>query len=402
MATLKSEYKQLLLKLKPNDITASFIDTYLADKAEKVDGKLKTIPAKMKTNDTFILEAKEYFNKERVLTNVGLFIFNKFFIEESFQDVIGYVNTPIDAKVESEIEKKLSVALLNDVITVDEMVTFLNKLQWLAMQFNSIFSSSFTMNSVKPHPDVVKRKKQLLDENKEKLDNGDVITAVKIEKELTNLAKEKMKNDPGMDLYNSGARGKFSNNYKAISVIKGPIMNPTTGKWDFVSSNFIEGINKDEIHVYGNSVVTGAYPKAVGTQTSGYSAKQLTAAFQGIVLDKPGTDCGTTQYLEIVLTPWMKSDMRYRYIIENNKLVLLDDKIIDKYVGKKIKLRSPLYCKNDKLCSVCAGQMAEKLGITNIGLTTSRVATTLLNMGMKKFHDSTASINKLDINTMTL
>lgn len=402
MATLSNEYKKMLLSMKPDDITATFINDYLADRAERVDGKLKVLPAKIRTNDTFTLLPGEYFNKEKVLTNVGLFIFNKFFIEESFQKVIGYVNTPVDAKVEADIEKKLSNALLNDVITVEQMVTFLNKLQWFSKQFNSVFSNSFTMNSVKPLPEVVKRKNELLKQHSETLKNGDVVTAVKIEKELTELAKEKLKDDPGMNLYKSGARGSFNNNYKAISIIKGPVFNPSTGKWDFVSSNFVDGINKDEIPVYGNAVVTGAYPKAVGTQVSGYSAKQLTAAFQGIVLDVPGSDCGTTQYLEIKLNPWLKNDMRYRYIIERGNLVLLDDETIDKYVGKTVKLRSPLFCKGDKLCSKCAGQMCEKLGITNIGLTTSRAATSLLQMSMKKFHDTTASIVKIDINDMTL
>ena len=44
----------------------------------------------------------------------------------------------------------------------------------------------------------------------------------------------------------------------------------------------------------------------------------------------------------------------------------------------------------------------EKLGIKNIGLTTSRAATTLLNMGMKQFHDSTQSIARIDISKISL
>ena len=80
----------------------------------------------------------------------------------------------------------------------------------------------------------------------------------------------------------------------------------------------------------------------------------------------------------------------------------MDDSNIDNYVGKKIKLRSPMYCIGDKLCSKCAGLMYEKLGIKNIGLTTSRAATTLLNMGMKQFHDSTQSIARIDINKISL
>ena len=60
----------------------------------------------------------------------------------------------------------------------------------------------------------MKRKEELFKEHKEELENGDVITAVKIENELTSMAESELKGDPGMDLYNSGARGKFANNYK--------------------------------------------------------------------------------------------------------------------------------------------------------------------------------------------
>lgn len=402
VAALRAEYKTMLLKMKPTDITAEFINEYLVDKAEKKDGKVTIIPSKMKTSDTFTLLPSEYFNKTKVLTNVGLFIFNKFIVEGQFEEVLGYINTPIDNKCESKIEDKLAKALLDDVITSEQMAVFFNKLQWISMQFNSVFASSFTMKSLKPLPDVVKRKEELFKEHKEELENGDVITAVKIENELTSMAESELKGDPGMDLYNSGARGKFANNYKNISIMKGPVFNPATDRWDMVDTNFINGINKQDIPVYGNSVVTGAYPKAVGTQESGYSAKQLTAAFQGVVLDEPGSDCGTKGYLEILLTESMKSGMMYRYIIEKNKLVLMDDSNIDNYVGKKIKLRSPMYCIGDKLCSKCAGLMYEKLGIKNIGLTTSRAATTLLNMGMKQFHDSTQSIVRIDINKISL
>lgn len=402
MAMLKPEYKQMLLKMKPEDITATFIHTYLIDTAVKENGKVTIVPSKMKTSDKFDLLPSEYFNKTKVTTNVGLFIYNKFIVEESFQEVLGYIDTPINSKKLAEIESKLSKALLNDIITPEQMAIYLNKNQWLTMQFNSAFASSFTMNTIKPIPEVVARKEKLFKENKEKIDNGDVITSVKIENELLDMAKEKLKNDPGMNLYESGARGKFGNNYKNMTIMKGSVFNPATGKYDILPTNFVDGIDKKDIHVYGNSVVTGSYPKAVGTQTSGYSAKQLTAAFQGVVLDKPGSDCGTKGYLEILLTESLKKDMTYRYVIDKNKLVLLDETNINNYVGKKIKLRSPMYCIGDKICSKCAGMMYEKLGITNIGLTTSKAATSLLQMGMKNFHDSTASINKIDINNISL
>lgn len=402
MGLLSAEYKAMLLKMKPDDITAKFIDDYLTDKCKVIDKKFKEIPSKIKTYDEFTLNPGEYFNKEKITTNVGLFIYNKFLIEESFSDIVGYVNTPVTSKVYASVESKLSDALLNDVITTEEFVKYINKLQWLAMQFNTVFSNSFTMKTLKPLPKVMKEKERLIKENEKDLKAGNITNAAKIEKQLIDLAKEELKGDPGLTLYESGARGKFENNYKNNSIIKGPVKNPTTNTWDFVPTNFMDGIAKEDIPSYGNSVVTGVYPKAVGTQIGGYMSKQLTAAFQGLVIDKPDTDCGTDRYLEITITENIKKDILYRYILDGNKLVLLDNTNFNKYVNKTVKMRSAMFCIGDKICSKCAGTMFYKLGIKNIGLTTSKMGTTLVNLGMKSFHDSTVTVKKLDINKLTI
>jgi uridylate kinase len=61
-----------------------------------------------------------------------------------------------------------------------------------------------------------------------------------------------------------------------------------------------------------------------------------------------------------------------------------------------------MYCIGKKLCRACAGQMYDKLQIDNIGMTAARVSSTLLNLNMKKFHDSTAKISKININELIL
>lgn len=402
MGVLNESDKKYFLSLTPNDIDAKFIINNFADRTKRENGKFVVIPSKYKTSDTFVLEKNEYTNTEKITTNVGLFIINKFLFEENLTKVLGYINTPITSKVLSGVDDKLSNALLNDKITVDQMVTYLNKLQWISKQFNSVFSSSFTMKTLKPVPSVMKLKDKLMKENKDAIEKGDVVTAVKIETEVKKAARQELEGDPGMELYDSGARGSFDNNYKNIALMRGPVYNPTEQKWDIVDSNFMNGINKQDIPSYGNAVVGGAYPKAVGTQVSGYFTKQLNAAFQGVVLDGPDSDCGTKGYLEILITPWVKKDVLYNYIIVGNSLVLLDDTNIDKYMNTKVKMRSPMFCISDKLCRKCAGVIFDRLGIDNVGLTTAKVSSTLLNLNMKKFHNTTASVSTIDLNSITL
>lgn len=395
--------KQYFLSLKPEDITFELLVSLFADKnASTTNKKMEVKGSRFKTYDEFYLEKGEYINNSRVLTNVGLFIYNKLIVEKELSHVLGYVNDVIDKKVLNKIEDKLSDALLNDKISVMAMVNYLNKTQWIGMQFHTVISGSFTMGTLKPIPSVIATRDKLIKENKDKLANGDVVVAASIEKTLLNEAKEKLDKDSGMDMYKSGARGSFGNNYKNISVMKGPVFNPTTGEFDIVESNFMEGIRKEEIPVYANGIVTGAYPRAIGTATSGYFSKQIIAALQAVQLGKPGSDCGTKGFVLVHLTEKNYNDFRYRYIIEGSKTVLLDESNYKKYIGRDIKLRSPMYCISEKLCNKCAGEMYAKLGINNIGLTAARVSSTLLNMSLKKFHDTSSHISEIKPKEITI
>lgn len=125
--------------------------------------------------------------------------------------------------------------------------------------------------------------------------------------------------------------------------------------------------------------------------------KQLSAAFQSVVSDEPGSDCGTKEYITIEITNKNKKDYKYRYIVEGNSLVCLYPDIIDKYVGKMVKMRSPMFCHSQKYCSKCLGEYYYQLGIRNIGLTTNRVGSTLLNLSLKSMHSNVISSTIINI-----
>lgn len=258
MGILSKQYKDKLMSLKPSDITASVLMDLFADKVEKKDGKVKITPSKINTNDTFVLEANEYFNTTKVTTNAGLFIVNKLLIEEDFSKITGYINEPITKKSQEKIETKLSNALMNDLITTEQFAKYLNRLQWFSMQLNSMVSPSFTMNTIKPVKSAITLRDKMIKENKEALKNGDLVKSVEIENAVKKEARQHLDGDPGMSLYDSGARGSFDNNYKNMMLLKGPIMNPAENKYEFVGSNLMEGIKKEELPAYGTAVVNGA------------------------------------------------------------------------------------------------------------------------------------------------
>ena len=390
--------KKELLQLTPEHITYSLLMDLFGKNL--VDGKIK--PAKFLPQDVFRLNKGEYINKDTIDTTVGSFIFNKFIIEPRFSKLVGYNNDVINGKNLEKLEAKLSELLRDDKITPADFGDYLMRIQWLGNKLNEPIASSFTMRGMKPVPKVIKERDKLIKENKKALDKGDIITMSEIESKLTKMAEDEIGDDPSMDLYYSGAKGSISNNYKQLSIMKGPIMNLASGKYEFVTKNFYEGISKDEISPTGSNVVNGAFPKTCEVKDTGYKAKQMNSALQSIVLREDVQDCGSKGYIEILLTETVAKKCNDRYIIDGNKTVLLTSENMSKYIGKRVKLRSILYCGCDYgVCLTCAGLSFKKIGINVVGLTGSALTGSLVNIKMKSFHDTSVKTNVIDLNDIT-
>lgn len=131
----------------------------------------------------------------------------------------------------------------------------------------------------------------------------------------------------------------------------------------------------------------------------GYQNKIMCTSFQSSRIDEKGSDCGTKLFYEFELTDKNYSKFKYRILKDpkTGRLTELNDDNKSEYIGKIVKMRSPLYCKGDKICNMCAGNYFYKLGIENIGLLTNTIGGTLLNKSMKAFHDSTVHLTTIDI-----
>lgn len=144
----------------------------------------------------------------------------------------------------------------------------------------------------------------------------------------------------------------------------------------------------------------------VGTQVSGYMAKQLLAGFQGETLGEKDSDCGSLRTLKVKITKNNANKYIYRYIVEGNKTLLLTEENIKDYIGKEVNMRSPMFCagygKTKCLCNKCAGDYYYMLGNKNIGLVTSKCATTITQMNLSLFHKNVVTTQKIDPDDMLL
>lgn len=251
------EEKKMLLALDEQELNYDKFLSFFGSTISRAGGKVTKKASKFEPTDILMLKKGEYFNDKDIQTTVGRFLYNKFIVEKDLQDVLGYINEPVNGDKLGDIESDLSKALLSDAITSEQMIRYLNHTQWLGMQLHTVICGSYTLGVLKPIPEMQKHRDKRLKEEKHKLENGDVMTAVKIEKECLDISVKHIEKDPGMDIFRAKARGNIGNNYKNISVMKGPVYNPNTGVFELVQSNFMEGVRKEELAIHGNAIVTG-------------------------------------------------------------------------------------------------------------------------------------------------
>lgn len=390
------ELIKYLLNLSENDcLTLSTMMNLLGDFG---DGE------KCKPYDYFQVPANSYGsegkrNKKAFTTTVGLWIFNKAFIEKDLFDLFQYINEPITKKVHGKINNQLSYAVLEDKISLDVLKRFEQKVQKF-MPLVSVLSASYTDKMLTITESIDKKKKELLKKYKNEIDNQDPKVMSTIEKELLDYSKELLKDDPSMDMFDSGARASFGNNFKNMFVSKGAIKNPDPDKgYDIITSSYMDGITKEEYPAFAASLSAGPYSRAKKTETGGYWEKEFLRAFQHLKLLSAGTDCGTTKTLKVYLTDKNIDGWMYSYIVDNNRLVELTSENKSRYLNKEVKIRFSAFCeaKEGYFCNKCAGNLFYRLGIENVGSATPQIPSKIKNLLMKKFHDSVINFSDMDI-----
>lgn len=338
-------------------------------------------------------------NKKPFYTTVGLWIFNRAFIEQDLFDLFKYINEPISKKVHGKINNKISYAVLEDKITIDQLKRFEMKIQKF-MPLVSVLSASYTDKMLTISKDIESKKKELLKKYSKGLEEKDPKVMDQIEKELLDYSKEILKDDPSMDMFNSGARASFGNNFKNMFISKGAIKNPDPNKgYDLITSSYMEGISKEDYPAFAASLSAGPYSRAKKTETGGYWETLFKRAYQHIQLLPAKSDCGTSKTLKVFLTESNIDGWMYSYILDNGKYVELTSETRSKYLNKEVKFRFTAFCeaKDGYFCNKCAGNLFYRLGITNIGSTTPQIPSRVKVLLMKKFHDSTIGFTEMDV-----
>ena len=151
-----------------------------------------------KPYDYFQVPANTYGNNKKnknpFYTTVGLWIFNKAFIEQDLFDLFHYIDEPISKKIHGKINNELSYAVLEDKISLDVLKRFEMKVQKF-MPLVSVLSASYTDKMLTITGDINKKKKELLKKYDDGIKKQDPKVMSQIESELLDYAKEILKDD---------------------------------------------------------------------------------------------------------------------------------------------------------------------------------------------------------------
>ena len=388
--------KEKILSAPIESIGKSFLEDLFASYHDKKTNEFREAP--FDPTWKFTLTNAEYkWVDGSVDTTLGLLFFNRFILERTnIIQHLHYWNKPINAKNLKNLNNLINNLVLTDQIDTKTLGSgYIDSRDQLGFWCASFLSVAITAGLIKPMENVNKRKKELFEKYKDELQKANAVEQTMIcnaiEKELMGIVRENLKDDPGYDLYASGD-GNLDNNYKTINVMRGAVYNNITKRYDVVQSSLMDGIKKQDIPAFSNSVLAAAYPSAVGTAQAGEMSKIILALLQSEQIDPDrNSDCGTTSTIPITITDFNKQYMLFRNINVNGKIVTINLNNVSQFVGKTVRMYSYQCCLNNHICAKCAGPQFHNLGVTKNGLLSSQITQKVLNLKLKAKHDLSQS-----------
>lgn len=330
------------------------------------------------------------FNK----TTLGRVVFNEV-VFNHFSDHKFINETCNKSRIYKEISY-YSNKLIKKEITIDDYKYMINKLDQLSFGICTLTGASLSYNMlIKDDPEFDAKREEIKAKYQDRIDKGDIGAMGEFEEEVIKWSKIHYKDDPMMDVYESGAKGNWGTHFKNLKVSVGASPSPD-GNMSIIQSSLKDGLTTAEVLDATNMQIFGAGGRALETMQGGYKVKMMQAAFQSTY--GTSNDCGSTRYLTTIEDK--ASNLIGRHIIENGKEIVITADNVDKYIGKPLARRSPLYCKNkDGLCRHCLGELLFELtrdDKVNIGFFMSDIGSKLLGLSMKSTHDMNQKVSVID------
>lgn len=165
---------------------------------------------------------------------------------------------------------------------------------------------------------------------------------------------------------------------------------------DLITNSLREGWSVDKLPTMINSLRAGSFNRGQQTELGGVVFKELLRASANIRLLEE--DCGTKLGLAFFATEKTKHQLiGYNTIGEDGKTTMIDEDNYGQYLGKKVILRTPMYCKHEQTdyCTNCAGRNLTRTP-TAASVAISDYGSVFLSIFLKSFHGKALTTKYLD------
>lgn len=315
--------------------------------------------------------------KEDMVTTYGIVLANMILLWYPFSGKMAFTSKVIGGWIEDEILEQLKDNPKEgetedpDAIYVYELEKLGEACGFLA-SLSTVFASSGSLGTVTVHPDVLKLRDKLVEENKDNL--TDKTTLALIEEQLVKADKASFANDKDAQDFLIGGKAYNPTRKKMYTLIGGTSGFGQGSKIDFIGGSLRDKWKVEDIPLHADEARSGSYFRGKETQFGGADVK---VAYR-MTMSMSVTDgfCGTKKGKTFTILEDTKSGKFLgRYVATANGPVEITEEVFSKLKGKSVQIYSPQFCiaEGSKLCPICVGKTysALKYGIpsavANIG-----------------------------------
>ena len=264
--------------------------------------------------------------------------------------------------INKSIKNKELLIILNDIVSKYDELTIsktLNNIKEVGFKYATLFGTSMSLDNC-----INENFKDLRNEIYSTGNIQDQLELLTNNEETLNQLKENFKYSYMIE---SGARGSWDQ-VKQIIFSRGFIAN---FEGDIISepikNSLVDGLTQQEFFNSTYGCRKGLLDVALNTGNAGYLSRKLIFACANMEIGEVD-DCGTKDYLEVYVENNQKARMLVnRYYLDNDSLKMIDKNNVNEIVGKTILIRSPIFCKNEKVCRKCYGDLYKTLNSRFIG-----------------------------------
>lgn len=369
----------------------------------KIEGSEDTSEPLCRYREKFVLRPGELANhkgNEALTTTYGNVYLNYMLLVIPFGDRLPFQAGTFDiGKVEKVVEEQLTDDPEDgDTSNPPEGVIYVS--QWLAFCNNALPMVAFNRNAVTSstpkaltgHPDAKKRRQELAEENKDRLNDPAVIA--KIGAELEAMDRDYLKDDDSWDYHKANEKKLFGKVRKKLFYMFGGEAGFGDGStMEFIQRSLEEGIDPEKLPVMINSLRSGSYNRGAQTQLGGESTKTIYRMLGTVRIAED--DCGTS--LGLPVTTDNPDDLVKFWVIDQGEHHLVTPETASQYRGREVLLRTPMTCKTEgrNVCRRCVGEdLAEQPD--GIPAAAAGIGGRFLSLFLAAMHGKTLATEKWD------